>query len=270
MSRHKSGNGQYPFERTVEYCPNENGTIYGVLYRPQRAGKLPCVIFSHELGSTHGSGEDYAEHFAALGIAVYIFDFRNGSFMSRSGNDMSKMSVFTERDDLFAVLEMVKAWDFVDKDRIVLLGASQGGFVSTMAATERPDEIAGLICIYPALLIQEDVHSIFPSLDAVPETFSYRGWFSAGRCYAADVWDYDIYAEMPKYKKPMLLLHGNMDGIVSRRYSERAARAFPDAECHVIPGGGHGFYGHALKAALNYMTKYLQRIGVLPEDGKET
>lgn len=270
MLRNKKKDARYEYDRTVVTCPTKKGDIYGVLYRPHRRGRLPCIIFSHELGATYESGEDYAKHFAALGVAVYIFDYRNGSHMSRSGNDMSRMSVVTEREDLFAVLDMVKAWDVTDEDRIVLLGASQGGFVSTMAATERPDEIAGLICIYPALLIQEDVHSIFPSLDAVPETFSYRGWFSAGRCYAADVWDYDIYAEMPKYKKPMLLLHGNMDGIVSRRYSERAARAFPDAECHVIPGGGHGFYGHALKAALNYMTKYLQRIGVLPEDGKET
>lgn len=234
------------------------GSIYGELYKPEKSGKLPLIIFAHELGASHYSGEDYAEYFAEKGIAFYTFDFRNGGYGSRSGNDMSKMSVATERDDLLAVIKEAKKWDFVDTDNIILLGASQGGFVATMTACETPDDIAGLICIYPAYLIQDDIKSKFSSLDSVPETFDYLGWFTAGKCYAADVWDYDIYEHMKNYEKPVLLLHGSRDGIVPDSYSENASNAFPNAEYHIIKGAGHGFTGRSLTSAVSYMESYLK------------
>lgn len=51
---------------------------------------------------------------------------------SRSGNDTLKMSVFTEVDDLDAVVNILKNQNFVDKNNIFLLGQSQGGVVSTI------------------------------------------------------------------------------------------------------------------------------------------
>lgn len=42
------------------------------------------------------------------------------------------MSVFTEVDDLDAVVNILKNQNFVDKNNIFLLGQSQGGVVSTI------------------------------------------------------------------------------------------------------------------------------------------
>ena len=100
-----------------------DGDIYGKAYIPESDNAVPLIIFAHELGSDHRSGEDYAEYYAERGIAVYTFDFRNGGYGSKSGNDMSEMSVATERDDLNAVVNEVKKWDLVDPDRIVLFEA---------------------------------------------------------------------------------------------------------------------------------------------------
>ena len=241
-----------------------DGDIYGKAYIPESDNAVPLIIFAHELGSDHRSGEDYAEYYAERGIAVYTFDFRNGGYGSKSGNDMSEMSVATERDDLNAVVNEVKKWDLVDPDRIVLLGASQGGFVSTMYALEEPDSIAGLMCIYPAYLIRDDIHETFDgSLDNVPDTFSYKGWFTAGRLYAEDVWDYDIYEGMSSFEKPVLILHGDRDSIVPQSYAEKAAEEFPNAELHIIKGAGHGFYGSSFDTAVRYMNSYLQSIGIM-------
>lgn len=245
------------------HCTNEGEDIFGIAYVPETNGaKVPLVIFSHELGNTHTSGIDYAEALASQGIAVYIFDYRNGSSSSRSGRDMSKMSVMTEVSDLEAVIETAKTWDFVDADRIVLMGGSQGGFVTAATAAKHTDEIAGVILLYPAFVIVDDVHSMFSSVNDIPATFSYRGWFTAGRLYAADVWDYDIYNEINAYDKPVLILHGDRDYMVDPSYSERAAESYADAEYHVIHGAGHGFYGSTFDEAFTYIEDYLTRIGI--------
>lgn len=126
------------------HCTNDAEDIYGVAYIPEtNAEKYPLVIFSHELYNTHTSGISYAKVLAARGIAVYTFDYRNGSSASGSGNDMEKMSVMTEVSDLESVMNAAKTWDFVDGDRIVLIGGSQGGFVTAATAAKHTDEIAG-------------------------------------------------------------------------------------------------------------------------------
>jgi hypothetical protein len=103
---------------------------------------------------------------------------------------------------------------------------------------------------------------IFTSINDIPDTFSYRGWFTAGRLYATDVWDYDIYNEVNAYDKPVLILHGDRDYMVESRYSERAAESYEDAEYHIIQGAGHGFYGSSFDEAFSYIEDYLTRIGI--------
>jgi len=250
--------------RTEEiWCRSESGDIYGVVYIPETGGtEYPLAIFAHELFRTHTSGTGYAERLAARGIAVYVFDFRNGSASSRSGNDMTKMSVMTEVSDLEEVIRTAKSWEFVDAGRIVLIGGSQGGFAAAVTAAKHPEEIAGLVLLYPAFVIVDNVHDMLPSKENIPDAFNYHGWFTAGRPYAADVWDYGIYNEINAYDKPVLILHGGRDDLVDPGYSERAAKSYADAEYHLIPGAGHGFHGPAVDEAVSYIEDYLDRIGV--------
>ena len=54
--------------RTEEiWCENGSNRIYGIAYIPEAEGRLPLVIFSHELGNNHESGVRYAERLAAHG-----------------------------------------------------------------------------------------------------------------------------------------------------------------------------------------------------------
>ena len=88
-------------------------------------------------------------------------------------------------------------------------------------------------------------------------------WINAGRPYAADVWDYDVYSEIGNYAKPVLLMHGDRDGIVPISYAEHAAEVYPDVDYYVISGGGHGFYGNSLDDAFSHILEYLQKIAIL-------
>ena len=107
------------------WVQNGDNRIYGVAYVPASEAdrKLPLVIFSHELGNDHTSGERYAEKLAEAGYASYVFDFCGGTVGgNRSDGSNNEMSILTEASDLEAVLASAKTWDFVDPDKIVLLG----------------------------------------------------------------------------------------------------------------------------------------------------
>ena len=103
------------------------------------------------------------------------------------------------------------------------------------------------------------MHDLFDSLEEVPESFFFN-WLTLGKAYAADVWDYDIYAEIGAFQKPVLLLHGDKDKLVPVSYAERAAEVYPDAEYHVIEGAGHIFYGSAFDRACDYILQYLRKM----------
>ena len=137
--------------RTEEiWCENGSSRIYGVACIPETEGRLPLVIFSHELGNNHEAGVRYAECLAAHGYAAYVFDFCGGSAggtQNRSDGSNSEMSVLTEASDLSSVLDAAKAWPFVDSEKIFLLGGSQGGLVTIITGCERQDELAGIIAI---------------------------------------------------------------------------------------------------------------------------
>lgn len=240
-------------------CHNYEKNIYGVAYVPYGEGRFPLVIFSHELGNTYTSGIEYAKHLASHGIAVYLFDFCGGSYFGASDGDMSQMSVMTEVSDLSSILRAAAQWDFVDPGRIVLLGASLGAVVSAIVAAQPSATNCGLIMLYPDFAIFDAIHKKFASLEEVPERFSYYGWFEAGRCYASDIWDYDLTRAMERYQKPALIIHGDCDDFVDVSYSREAVTHFPDAKLEILPGAGHIFRGKDLNAALALIDRYLER-----------
>lgn len=244
---------------------NAGQRIYGIAYIPDGTEKSPLVLLSHGLGGSYDNCIAEAEQLASHGIAAYCFDFRGGGGYKSDG-DTTQMSVMTEVSDLETVLAAAKTWDFVDANRIALMGFSQGGIVSAIAAARHVDEVNGLILCYPAFLVSDAVHEQFSSLDEVPESYHFN-WIRAGRAYAADMWDYDVYAEIGNYTRPVLLMHGDQDWIVPISYVERAAEVYPDVEYHVMRGAGHGFYGSSFDESMELSFAYLSRLGFMNDSG---
>ena len=130
--------------------------IYGKLFLPEETdAPLPLVILSHGLGSDHRIMEPYAESFAENGFAAFVFDYIGGSEESMSDGNMTGMSVLTEAEDLTCILQSFRSDSRFSEDEIFLFGGSQGGFISAYAAGKHPDEIAGLVLLYPAFNLQD-------------------------------------------------------------------------------------------------------------------
>ena len=245
------------------WVQNGDDRIYGVAYVPEAEDgkKVPLVIFSHELGNDHTSGERYAERLAEAGYAAYVFDFRGGTVGgNRSDGSNSEMSILTEASDLESVLAAAKTWDFVDPDKIVLLGSSMGGLVTTVVGSTHQDEIAGMILMYPALSAKDDSGAEqYQSEDDVPEDVSlFGGWIHVGKNYITDLWTVDFDQLLSSYQGHMLLLHGDKDSTVPISYSEAAREIIPDCEFYVIKDGGHEFFGQPFEDAMSYILPYLE------------
>lgn len=231
------------FTYTVEEksCTRGELNIYGKLYIPEGEGEMPAVILSHSSSLTHASMNSYCIEFASRGYVAYAFDFCGGSAESRSDGSTLDMTVFTEVEDLKAVLAEISALSYVDETQVYLFGTSQGGLVSALVANDQPESVKGLMLLYPAFNIPELIRKQYASKDEIPETLSSFGGAPNGRAFAETLYDFDPYEHIAAYTGDVIILHGSSDFIVNPSYSEKAAEVYSSCELHLIEGANHGF-----------------------------
>lgn len=242
-------------ESTFE-CKKDALTIRGTVYHPKE-DHLPIAIVCHGFMAWQDSVKHYAAFLAEMGYAAFTFDFCGGSAMcGKSDGKTTEMSVLTETKDLEAVIEYVRNLSYTDSEKILLMGCSQGGFVSALVAAKNNFPIEKLVLFYPALCIPDDARAgkmMMVKFDPqnVPDTFR-CGLMKLGRCYAMDVMQMDAFAEIKNYAGRVCIVHGTKDKIVDVSYAKRAAEAYKSTmpigmqeskrvQLHFIDGGGHMF-----------------------------
>ena len=241
----KKRKAQEPFAETTFECRRGDLTIRGTEYRPEGAD-LPVAIVCHGFMAWQDTVRQYAKELARMGYCAYCFDFCGGSVMKKGKSDgeTTDMSVLTEVQDLKAVIEYVQSLPYTGNE-LLLMGCSQGGFVSALVAAKHPELVSKLVLFYPALCIPDDARAgkmMLAKFDPknIPERIN-CGPMKLGRCYPADVIGMDPIKEISTYHAPVLIVHGTKDKIVNPDYSRRAQKAYPNAKLHIIEGGAHGF-----------------------------
>ena len=252
--------------------------LRGTLFRPAEGETFPVAVVSHEFMANRLFTMRYARFLASLGYAAFCYDFSGGCIVGASQGRTTDMTVFTEMEDLKAVIAYAKAQSFADPDRLLLMGCSQGGLVTALTAAEPETQAEAIILFYPALSIPDDarkgsmMRARFDPAD-IPETMR-CGPMKLGRDYAASVLELDPFSVISAYRGDVLLVHGNADTLVDISYSRRAYDAYrgaaeaalqageiavlPQIAFHEVDGAGHIF----LKAkhnqdAVNAVTAFL-------------
>lgn len=272
-----------------EFHTRRNGLdIYCLAYIPENtqlaardeAGnfRFPTIIIGHGYGGSYQDNLNCAERYAKEGFASISFDFCGGTPFAKSEGRTEDMSVVTERDDMIEVFKAASSQEFVDSERIILWGESMGGYVAALAAAKLAESEsegrpgipvpAALILFYPAFNIRDEVHSSFGFYDAIKA--QPRRDIPLGKCFAQDIWDLDTWFEIPKYKGPVLILHGDSDDVVPIGYSkktrdvymaDRSAKGSPaPVSFRVIEGAGHGFFNETGAYADSLVTQFLKGI----------
>lgn len=254
------GEKVYKVKAQVLTIPAGKHRIHGELLLPEGMdGRLPTVIVSHGLNSSGKHTKNLIGMSLAMsGFAVICFDFYGGSRRSLSGGKMPEMTVFTEKEDLTAVLDYAAALESTDKDRLFLLGESQGGFVTAITAAEHP-ELRAIVLYYPAFCIPEDARARHGAKEKIPAVERF-GPSRLGRAYSESVWDYDVYRVIGAYGGPVLILHGDHDKAVDISYGRRAKDVYRHAEFVCLPGEIHGFTRNGKRKAAELSYAFLQRV----------
>ncbi len=249
-------------------CTRDGLTIRGTEYRPAAsAEKLPVAIVCHGFMAFQDTVRQYAHALAESGYVSYCFDFCGGSVIKgKSDGRTTDMSVLTEVRDLEAVMAYAASRPYTDPSKLLLMGCSQGGFVSALTAAKYPSAVSRLVLFYPALCIPDDARAgklMFARFDPqnIPERFC-CGPMKLGRRYPQDVMHMGPYEEISGYKGKVLLVHGTKDRIVNLNYSTRAAETYrmsgADVQFEIIEDGGHGFRGKHDRQAIGILKDFVR------------
>ena len=142
-----------------EYDFESNGkNLYARAFVPDGKGRVPLVIFSHGLGANVEHEEEVQKTLAKAGIAVFSLEFAGGSSSSSPMSEglTTEMSVLTEVQNLKDAIRIASGMEYVDPQKIYLMGSSQGGLVTALTAEELTN-IQGLFLFYPAFSLPDDI-----------------------------------------------------------------------------------------------------------------
>ncbi|MGX1774740.1 alpha/beta hydrolase [Nocardia brasiliensis] len=135
-------------ERVEVGFPSGSEQCAAWLYRPDGAPKpRPLVVMGHGLGANREMGLDrYARRFAAAGMAVLVFDYRN--FGASQGEPRQLIRIGKQRDDWRAAIAFARTIRGIDATRIALWGTSfSAGHV--LAVAPEDDYLAAVVVQVP-------------------------------------------------------------------------------------------------------------------------
>ena len=93
-------------------------------------------------------------------FTIVHYDQRGSGKSYRSGTDYSDVTAKTHVDDLIAMTEYIR--DYLNKDKVILLGHSYGTYIATQAAAIRPDLYEAYVGIGQ---MSDTIHSELNTLD---------------------------------------------------------------------------------------------------------
>lgn len=214
--------------------------------------KFPVAVISHGFTGNHTDMAGYARDFARIGYVAFCYSFcgggRNGEpEESRSDGKSTDMTALTEVEDLMTVIRYAQGLAYTDADQLVLVGYSQGGFVSGLAAAQCGDAVKRLIMISPALCIPDHARRGClggASYDPrnVPDVID-CGVTSLGKTFHEEAVGMEPFLELSAYRGKVLLIQGMDDTVVHYSYAVRAQACYQEGQCHLqlMRNQGHGY-----------------------------
>lgn len=237
-------------------------TLRGSVHIPENLDKkVPMVVIYHGF-----CGNKMGPHFIfvklsrtleKLGIASVRFDFAGSG---ESDGDFKAMTFGGEIKDANNILDYVKQLDFVDKEKIALLGFSMGGAIASVIAGDRKNEINTLCLWAPAGNMQEVILSEVYIGDKYEEVMK-KGTFDVeglllGKDFVEDIKKINIFERAAKYDKKSIIIHGNKDEIVPFSTSLKYLSIYGEkSELKTIDGANHIFEKNSWEEEVIEITK---------------
>jgi dipeptidyl aminopeptidase/acylaminoacyl peptidase len=232
--------------------PTQDIDLAGMLFLPEGDGPFPAVVVIHGAGTSRRDNTWYltfVSYFQDHGIAVLLPDKRGSE---GSGGDWRTASFQDLATDTLAAISYLRAEHPQTISHIGILGASQGGQIAPIVATQSPDVsfvinlVGSAVPFREALLYEENNNlrqmGLLPGLSNAIAPFS---TFYIRKVAQKDFWDavgeWDPLPYWRDVSVPGLVLYGEIDSNVpSRASADRlAALGKPNLQVVVFEGSGH-------------------------------
>ncbi len=144
-------------EPQLVHYPSKDGkwTISALVYVPfnmQRNGKNAAIVYVHggPTSQAVNSFNRFIQHIVNQGYMVIAPNYRGSTGY---GKEFQQANIFDmgggDLQDVLAAADFVKATGFPDSNKLVLMGASYGGYLTMMGVTKAPEVWAAGIPIVP-------------------------------------------------------------------------------------------------------------------------
>ena len=215
--------------------------------------KVPAVVMLHGTGSTKDeAGNGYAmaaPMMAKAGIASIRFDFMGNGDSEASYTDYCYTSA---NIDAKAAADYVAGLDGVDSDKIAVMGWSQGGTNTLLAAAAYPETFKAVITWAGALSLDEstglfgdktfdEAYAIAKADGSYEMTFDWRDSLQVGERWFKEVAETDVLAETAKIEAPVLAINGDQDTTVLPENAAKIAAAAKNGRELLIAGADHTY-----------------------------
>lgn len=252
------------------FIKNSKGLkLASVLHCPDKNKQYPAMIILHGFTGYKEEShiEELAKSLAKNGFAAITFDC-SGSGESE-GTFEKDYLVSNYLEDIKYIYNYVQKLEFVDKNRIGVVGHSMGGMLSVIFASMQP-KIKACIAISPTTTM-----IAANWIKAVIEEWERVGWFNKefsrdGKrieipfSFVADANKFNALNFVQKLHCPFLMILGLEDNVVVPNDSKKIFKiADNQKELLEIPGMNHDYKKHSElikkvnEKALAFLKKYL-------------
>lgn len=137
----RSPDSSFQFSRIDKTFISNGDKLKAWLYLPAGISKPPVIIMAHGFGGQRWMRlPSYAEKFAKMGMAVFLFDYRG--FNDSEGEPRNYINPTRHLEDWDAAIAYVKTADEIDPKRMALWGTSFSGGHVVVEAAKYPDILA--------------------------------------------------------------------------------------------------------------------------------
>ncbi len=257
----------------VRFTSFDGLSIPGVLFKPHHAGvnnRLPALVYVHggPGGETQVNYEPWIQYIVNRGYVVYGVNNRgsNGSgktFWHLDDQDHGNRDL----KDVVAAKEFLAGQDYVDSDRIGVLGASYGGYMVLAAMIDYPDVFDVGVDIFGVTNWSRTFKARPPWWDAhwvlmhtlMGDLDDEAYWRKKSPLYSAH-----------KIRKPLMVLQGANDPRVVKEESDEIVEAVRangvPVEYVLFDDEGHGFNKKknavvAYESIVDFLDRHLRQKG---------